>query len=73
MTLVAGGSQELPAIRILAHLLDHETGGLLPYGSRAQSKASHLEMRKLKEEFFKILPPTIFFFIALDIVMFIRV
>jgi hypothetical protein len=30
-------------------------------------------MRKLKEEFFKILPPTIFFFIALHIVMFIRV
>ncbi len=30
-------------------------------------------MAKLKEEFFKILPPTIFFFIALHIVMFIRV
>ena len=30
-------------------------------------------MRKLKEEFFKILPPTIFFFVALHIVMFIRV
>jgi len=28
---------------------------------------------KLKEEFFKILPPTIFFFVALHIVMFIRV
>ena len=30
-------------------------------------------MTKLKEEFFKILPPTIFFFVALHIVMFIRV
>jgi hypothetical protein len=30
-------------------------------------------MAKLKEEFFKILPPTIFFFVALHIVMFIRV
>jgi hypothetical protein len=30
-------------------------------------------MTKLKEEFFKILPPTIFFFIALHIVAFVRV
>ena len=30
-------------------------------------------MTKLKEEFFKILPPTIFFFVALHIVVFIRV
>jgi hypothetical protein len=30
-------------------------------------------MKKLKEEFFKILPPTIFFFVALHIVAFIRV
>src|SRR5881392_3540813 len=30
-------------------------------------------MTKLKEEFFKILPPTIFFFVALHIVAFIRV
>src|SRR5256714_4411384 len=30
-------------------------------------------MTKLKEEFFKILPPTIYFFVALHIVMFIRV
>jgi hypothetical protein len=28
---------------------------------------------KLKEEFFKILPPTIFFFVALHIIMFIRI
>ena len=28
---------------------------------------------KLKEEFFKILPPTIYFFVALHLVMFIRV
>jgi hypothetical protein len=30
-------------------------------------------MTKLKEEFFKILPPTIYFFVALHLVMFIRV
>jgi hypothetical protein len=30
-------------------------------------------MTKLKEEFFKILPPTIYFFVALHIIMFIRV
>jgi hypothetical protein len=29
--------------------------------------------RKLKEEFFALLPPTIFFFVALHIVMFVRV
>ena len=28
---------------------------------------------KLKDEFFALLPPTIFFFVALHIVMFIRV
>ncbi|HTF75034.1 MAG TPA: hypothetical protein VK620_11995, partial [Bradyrhizobium sp.] len=33
----------------------------------------HLKMTKLKEEFFKILPPTIYFFVALHLVMFIRV
>ena len=30
-------------------------------------------MAKLKEEFFKLLPPTIFFFVALHLVMFIHV
>src|SRR5437764_2499294 len=30
-------------------------------------------MTKLKEEFFKILPPTIYFFVALHIVAFVRV
>jgi hypothetical protein len=30
-------------------------------------------MNKLKEEFLKILPPTIFFFVALHLVMFVRV
>ena len=30
-------------------------------------------MAKLKEEFFKILPPTIYFFVALHLVIFIRV
>ena len=33
----------------------------------------HKILEKLKEEFFAILPPTIFFFIALHIVVFIRV
>ncbi len=49
------------------------TRELLPYAARAQSKGRHLKMTKLKEEFFKLLPPTIFFFVALHIVMFIRV
>jgi hypothetical protein len=31
------------------------------------------KLSKLKEEFFKILPPTIFFFVALHIIMFIRI
>jgi hypothetical protein len=30
-------------------------------------------MAKLKEEFFKLLPPTIFFFVALHLVMFVRI
>ena len=30
-------------------------------------------MTKLKEEFFKILPPTIFFFVTLHLVMFVRI
>ncbi len=33
----------------------------------------HKILEKLKEEFFAILPPTIFFFVALHIVTFIRV
>src|SRR5262245_36822138 len=33
----------------------------------------HKVFEKLKEEFFAILPPTIFFFVALHIVTFIRV
>jgi hypothetical protein len=37
------------------------------------SKGNDLKMTKLKEEFFKILPPTIYFFVALHLVMFIRV
>lgn len=32
-----------------------------------------MKMAKLKEEFFKLLPPTIYFFVALHLVMFIRV
>src|SRR5215831_12817052 len=33
----------------------------------------HKILEKLKEEFFAVLPPTIFFFVALHIVTFIRV
>jgi hypothetical protein len=51
----------------------HATCELLPNAARPQSKGNHQKMAKLKEEFFKILPPTIFFFVALHIVMFIRV
>jgi hypothetical protein len=57
----------------LGNPFDHETRGLLPYAGRPQSKGSHLKMTKLKEEFFKILPPTIYFFVALHIVAFVRV
>ena len=52
---------------------NHETRELLPYAARPQSKGNDLKMTKLKEEFFKILPPTIYFFVALHLVMFVRV
>ncbi len=52
---------------------NHETRELVPYAARPLSKGKHLKMTKLKEEFFKILPPTIYFFVALHIVAFIRV
>jgi hypothetical protein len=52
---------------------NHETRELLPYAARPQSKGTHLKMTKLKEEFFKLLPPTIFFFVALHIVAFVHV
>jgi hypothetical protein len=41
--------------------------------SSEQRSAMHKIFEKLKEEFFAILPPTIFFFMALHIVAFIRV
>jgi len=47
--------------------------------SRSSSVASlstegrHLKLTKLKEEVFKLLPPTIYFFVALHLVMFIHV
>ncbi len=52
---------------------NHETRELLPYPARPLSKGNDLKMTKLKEEFFKILPPTIFFFVALHIVAFVHV
>jgi hypothetical protein len=73
MTLMPGGSQEPPAFRAINSPFRHEARRLLPYAACIQSKGSHLEMAKLKEEFFKILPPTIYFFVALHLVMFIRV
>jgi hypothetical protein len=48
-------------------------GGRRTVAGRPQSKGKHLKMTKLKEEFFKLLPPTIYFFVALHIVAFIRV
>ena len=41
--------------------------------ARFFNEGSQLKMSKLKEEFFKLLPPTIFFFVTLHIVMFVRV
>src|SRR5438046_7110915 len=41
--------------------------------SSEQRSDMHKLLEKLKEEFFAILPPTIFFFVALHIVTFIRV
>jgi hypothetical protein len=52
---------------------NHETRELLAYAARPRSKGNDLNMAKLKEEFFKILPPTIYFFVALHIVAFVRV
>ena len=49
------------------------TGGRRTVAGRPLSKGNDLKMSKLKEEFFKLLPPTIFFFIALHIITFIRV
>jgi hypothetical protein len=48
-------------------------GGRSTVAGRPQSKGKHLKMAKLKEEFFKLLPPTIFFFVALHIVAFVHV
>jgi hypothetical protein len=52
---------------------NHTTCELLLYAARPLSKGNDLKMTKLKEEFLKILPPTIFFFVALHLVMFVRV
>jgi hypothetical protein len=51
---------------------NHATCELLLYAARYQSNEIHLKMTKLKEEFFKLLPPTIFFFVALHIVAFVH-
>ena len=61
-----------PVFLGLTHF-DCEPRGLLPYAARPHFKESHLKMAKLREEFFKLLPPTIFFFVALHIVAFVRV
>jgi len=42
-------------------------------GSHGPPAFSLNRMAKLKEEFFKLLPPTIYFFVALHIVAFVRV
>jgi hypothetical protein len=41
--------------------------------SASQRSAMHKILEKLKEEFFAVLPPTIFFFLALHLITFIRV
>src|ERR1051325_2611524 len=41
--------------------------------SSEQRNAMHKVIEKLKEEFFALLPPTIFFFLALHLLTFIRV
>jgi hypothetical protein len=53
----------------LAHRVDFHAESV----SIEQRNAMHKILNKLKEEFFAILPPTIFFFVALHIVTFIRV
>ena len=45
----------------------------LPLYSNLSAEDAGAVMAKLKEEFFKLLPPTIYFFVALHIVAFVRV
>jgi hypothetical protein len=68
MTFTAGGSQGLPAI-----LYRKRNLFLIEYSALNARRTMHKILEKLKEEFFAILPPTIFFFVALHIVAFIRV
>jgi len=64
-----GGSQGPPAFRSVTH------GGPRIHQRTNQSQFNFMSKlsSKLKEEFFALLPPTIFFFVALHIVAFVRV
>jgi hypothetical protein len=61
MTFMAGGSHGPPAVFVTKHSAVNDGSPM------------HKILEKLKEEFFAILPPTIFFFVALHIVAVVRV
>jgi hypothetical protein len=65
---VAGGPQRPPAV-----LHCTRVQFLIEWSGLNKDTPMHKILDKLKEEFFAILPPTIFFFIALHIVIFIRI
>jgi hypothetical protein len=66
--LTAGSLEWLPAIFSL-----HGSEAVTEHSAFNNGNAMHKILEKLKEEFFAILPPTIFFFVALHLVTFIRV
>jgi hypothetical protein len=61
MTFTADGSKGPPAVFVTKHSAVNDGSPM------------HEILEKLKEEFFAILPPTIFFFVALHIVAVVRV
>jgi hypothetical protein len=68
MTFTAGSLEWLPAIFSL-----HRSGAVTEHSTFNDRNAMHKILEKLKEEFFAVLPPTIFFFLALHLLTFIRV
>jgi hypothetical protein len=81
MTFTAGGSRGSPAFFKLPDAIDHETRAasvLTRCGTKTMNSIRPIAtMTKLgttlKKEFFELLPPTIYFFVALHIVAFVRV
>jgi hypothetical protein len=82
MTFTAGGSQDPPAFSQPLDPFDPKTRAA-PVLTRCENKNNETDKThrndsmtklssKLKEEFFALLPPTIFFFVALHIVAFVR-